>query len=181
MHTIPPSLNLEKKLIILDRDGVINYDSDDYIKTPDEWIPIPGSLKAIAQIKQAGFRVAIASNQSGIGRGYYTEETLAAIHQKMQNALMQLGSQIDFIQYCPHLPSKHCLCRKPQPGLLLNIAEYFQCEITGVPFIGDSLSDMEAAIAVRAFPIFIGENESSSFPSFSHLMNAIEQILAWRS
>lgn len=181
MQTIPHWLNLEKKLIILDRDGVINYDSDDYIKTPDEWIPIPGSLEAIAQIKHAGFRVAIASNQSGIGRGYYTEETLTAIHQKMQNALMQLGCQIDFIQYCPHLPSAHCTCRKPQPGLLLKIAEYFQCDITGIPFIGDSMTDMEAAIAVNAFPIFIGECESSSFPHFSHLTNAIEKILAWRS
>lgn len=180
--TIPQHLNLEKKLIILDRDGVINYDSVNYIKTPNEWIPIPGSLEAIAQIKQAGFHVAIATNQSGISRGYYTEETLTAIHQKMQDALKQLGTHIDLIQYCPHHPSAHCTCRKPQPGLLHNISQYFACDLTGVPFIGDSITDMQAATAANALPIFINEDDStSSFLCFPNLAKAIEQILAWRS
>lgn len=144
--------NLDEKLVILDRDGVINYDSIHYIRSPEDWRPILGSLEAIARLKKAGFRVAVATNQSGIGRGYYTEATLAAIHQKMQEALSMFGVQIDVIFYCPHLPSEECACRKPKPGLLQKIAAHFQCGLTQIPFIGDNASDVEAAIAATAAP-----------------------------
>src|SRR3990167_9545563 len=103
-------------LIILDRDGVINFDSEFYIKSPAEWVPIPGSLEAIAKLKQAGFKIVIATNQSGIGRGFYTHEILAEIHDKMNNLLAELGVTLDGIFYCPHHPDEHCNCRKPEPG-----------------------------------------------------------------
>ena len=172
-------LNLSEKLIILDRDGVINYDSVHYIKSPEEWHPIPGSLEAIARLKKAGFSVAVATNQSGIGRKYYTEETLAAIHQKMQTMLAVQNAQIDLICYCPHLPSDHCECRKPKPGLLQKIAEHFQCDLKGVPFIGDNLSDVQAALAVSAAPIFIGATmpEDFSYPFFANLSDAVDSFL----
>ncbi len=172
-------LNLTEKLIILDRDGVINYDSPDYIKSPNEWIPIPRSLEAIAKLNKAGFRVAVATNQSGIGRGYYTEETLTAIHQKMQDLLAKKKGHIDAIFYCPHLPTDNCECRKPKPGLLHKIAEHFQCSLEKIPFIGDSKCDVEAAIAVNAAPIYItGKPEIQSFfPCFKDLNTAVNKLL----
>jgi len=151
------------KLIILDRDGVINYDSPNYIKTPEEWIPIPGSLEAIAQLCQAGFSIAVASNQSGIGRGYYTTATLEAIHQKMLDAAAAAGGKIEKIVYCPHIPSDNCTCRKPKTGLLKIIADYFHCDLNHVPFIGDQMSDVEAAIAAHAIPILVDEKTESPY------------------
>ncbi|MDQ2994502.1 MAG: D-glycero-beta-D-manno-heptose 1,7-bisphosphate 7-phosphatase, partial [Pseudomonadota bacterium] len=112
-------------LIVLDRDGVINFESDEYIKSPDEWIPIPGSLDAIKRLKSAGHTVVVATNQSGIARGFYTHEILAEIHAKMQGLLAEIGSSIDGIFYCPHHPDEHCDCRKPQPGLFYQIAAQF--------------------------------------------------------
>ena len=143
------------KLIILDRDGVINYESAAYIKTPDEWKAIPGSLKAIARLKQLGYKIAIASNQSGVARGLYTLEVLEAIHQKMQDALKSLDANIDKIAFCPHLPDEGCPCRKPKPGLLHEIAEHFECSLEGVPFVGDRLTDMKAAEQVGAQGILV--------------------------
>jgi D-glycero-D-manno-heptose 1,7-bisphosphate phosphatase len=177
--------NLKPKLIILDRDGVINYDSVNYIRSPDDWHPIPGSLEAIARLKKAGFKIAVATNQSGISRGYYTEETLTAIHQKMQDALALLDTQIDVridaIFYCPHLPTENCDCRKPKPGLLQKIAQHFQCDITNVPFIGDNLSDIQAAIAASASPILIADTpflgyDCPHFPNLSAVADAILTI-----
>jgi len=165
------SINLKEKIVILDRDGVINYDSVHYIRSPEEWMPISGSLEAIARLNHAGFRVAVATNQSGIGRGYYTEAILEAIHQKMHQALQSKGGKIDFIAYCPHLPSDQCACRKPQPGLLLQIAQHFQCNIVGVPFVGDNLSDVNAALAVNAFPLLIGKE-------WSNLEQIVDAILS---
>lgn len=170
-------LNLKERLVILDRDGVINYDSVHYIRSPEEWNPIPGSLEAITQLHNAGFRVAVATNQSGIGRGYYTEETLAAIHQKMYHLLAQQGGKIDALFYCPHLPSDNCECRKPKPGLLQMIAKHFQCHLEKIPFIGDSLSDMNAALAVNATPIFITENSIPDYRCFKNLQDAVNAIL----
>lgn len=143
------------KLIILDRDGVINYDSPHYIKTPEEWHAIPGSLEAIAQLKQAGFTVAVASNQSGVSRQLYDEAMLETIHAKMQAALGQWGTRIDKIVYCPHLPDAGCECRKPKPGLLNTIATHFACDLTRVPFVGDRVSDVLAAKAVNASPFLL--------------------------
>lgn len=143
------------KLVILDRDGVINVDSPNFIKNPDEWIPLPGSLEAISLLNQKGYLVAIATNQSGIGRGLYSEHTLHLIHLKMHQALQDINAQIHHIEFCPHLPSDHCQCRKPLPGMLKKIAHIFSIPLYSVPVVGDSLRDLQAASAVQASPILV--------------------------
>ena len=142
-------------LVILDRDGVINLDSEHYIKSPEEWKPIPGSLEAIARLTQAGFRVVVATNQSGLGRGLFDMATLNAMHDKMHKAVNQLGGRIDAVFFCPHAQNAGCACRKPQPGMLLEIAERFNVALAGVPAIGDSLRDLQAASAAGAKPILV--------------------------
>ncbi|HET7157994.1 MAG TPA: D-glycero-beta-D-manno-heptose 1,7-bisphosphate 7-phosphatase [Burkholderiales bacterium] len=143
------------KLAILDRDGVINHDSDKYIKNPQEWRPIPGSLEAIARLNQAGYHVVLATNQSGVGRGLFEVTTLNAIHDKMHRALSQIGGRIDAIFFCPHGADANCMCRKPRPGLLEEIARRFNVDMHGVPTVGDSLRDLQAAAAVGATPILV--------------------------
>ena len=143
------------KLVILDRDGVINEDSDDYIKSVDEWQPIAGSLEAIAQLSQAGFTIAIASNQSGIGRGLFDYEALFAIHARLQRAVADLGGHIDLIEFCPEAPENATHMRKPGPGMLLDIAKRLQTSLDGVPFVGDTLTDVQAAKAAGARPIVV--------------------------
>lgn len=143
------------KLVILDRDGVINYDSAEFVKTPEEWNPIPGSLEAIARLNQAGYRVVVATNQSGVGRGLLDMATLGAIHDKMHKALAHVGGRIDAVFYCPHAQEANCNCRKPKPGLLEDIARRFNVDLTGVPCIGDSLRDLQAAALVEAQPILV--------------------------
>ncbi|MCC7228478.1 MAG: D-glycero-beta-D-manno-heptose 1,7-bisphosphate 7-phosphatase [Burkholderiaceae bacterium] len=140
------------KLIILDRDGVINEDSDQYIKHPDEWIAIPGSLQAIARLHQAGWTVAVASNQSGLARGYFDVATLASIHQKLRRELAQLGGTIDAFFVCPHGPGDGCTCRKPLPGLFHDIAQRYDVPLAGVPAVGDSLRDLQASHAAGCTP-----------------------------
>lgn len=142
-------------LIILDRDGVVNQDSDEYVKSVDEFIPLPGSLEAIARLNQAGYRVTIATNQSGIARGYYDIATLNAMHDKLRRLLSNLGAGIDMIAFCPHGPDENCDCRKPKPGMYLDIAKRFEISLQGVPIIGDSLRDLQAAMAVGAAPILV--------------------------
>ncbi len=143
------------KLVILDRDGVINHDSASYIKSPDEWKPIAGSLEAIALLNQAGYRVLIATNQSGVGRGLFDMATLNAIHDKMHRALGLVGGHVDGIFYCPHASDAGCACRKPRPGLLDEISKRFGVSLEGVPFIGDSLRDLQAGAAVGAQPVLV--------------------------
>jgi D-glycero-D-manno-heptose 1,7-bisphosphate phosphatase len=143
------------KLVILDRDGVINHDSASYIKSPDEWRPIAGSLDAIARLTQADFHVVVATNQSGIGRGLFGMATLNAIHEKMHRAVGQAGGRIDAVFYCPHAQEANCGCRKPQPGMLEEIARRFNTKLGGVPCIGDSLHDLQAAVAVGAQPMLV--------------------------
>ncbi len=143
------------KLVILDRDGVINYDSAEFIKKPEEWNPIPGSLEAIARLNQAGYRIVVATNQSGVGRGLLDMATLGAIHDKMHKALAQIGGRIDAVFYCPHAQDANCNCRKPKPGLLEDIARRFNVGLTGVPCIGDSMRDLQAAAHVDAQPILV--------------------------
>ena len=143
------------KLVILDRDGVINTDSEQYIKSPEEWTPIAGSLDAIARFTQAGFRVVVATNQSGVGRGLFDMATLNAMHDKMHKAVNQLGGRIDAVFFCPHAQDAGCACRKPRPGMLLEIAERFNVALAGVPAIGDSLRDLQAASAAGARPILV--------------------------
>lgn len=143
------------KLVILDRDGVINYDSDQFIKTPDEWKPIPGSLEAIARLNQNGYRVMVATNQSGIGRGLFDMAALNAINGKMYKLLALAGGRIDALFFCPHTSDSACVCRKPNPGMLEEIAQRFNTDMKDVPCIGDSLRDLQCAHAVSAQPILV--------------------------
>lgn len=143
------------KLIILDRDGVINLDSDHFIKSPDEWKPIAGSLEAIARLNQAGYRVAVATNQSGVGRGLFDMAMLNAIHTRMHKELAQAGGRIDALFYCPHAADSKCACRKPLPGMFLDMAARFNIQLSAIPAVGDSLRDLQAAAAVGAAPILV--------------------------
>lgn len=177
------------KLIILDRDGVVNHDSDDYIKSPDEWQPIDGSLEAIARLNHAGYAVAIASNQSGLARGYFDIEVLAAMHKKMDELLAKIGGRIDAVFYCPHGPDDACHCRKPKPGMLLDIGQRFNVPLKQVIFIGDSIADITAANnanaqavlvrtgkGIKAEKILQSENKSS-IPVYDDLASAVTAIL----
>ncbi|MDR0588872.1 MAG: D-glycero-beta-D-manno-heptose 1,7-bisphosphate 7-phosphatase [Burkholderiales bacterium] len=157
------------KIIILDRDGVINYDSDTFIKTPDEWKPIPGSLEAIAQLNAAGYHVVVASNQSGIERGLFDTQTLLAIHAKMHQALNQFGGKIDAIFYCPHTDRAECDCRKPKPGMLREIESRFHITLDNVPCVGDSLRDLQAASVVNALPVLVRTGKGEQTAQSEHL------------
>jgi D-glycero-D-manno-heptose 1,7-bisphosphate phosphatase len=143
------------KLAILDRDGVINFDSEHYIKSPAEWRPIPGSIEAIARLNQNGYRVAVATNQSGIGRGLFDMATLNAINDKMMEMVFRAGGRLDALFFCPHTAAEECSCRKPRTGMLEEIAARFHTDLKGVPAIGDSLKDLQAAEAVLAQPILV--------------------------
>jgi len=175
------------KLVILDRDGVINYDSDQYIKSPGEWKPMPGSLEAIAKLTQAGYKVVIASNQSGIGRGLFDMDTLNAIHDKMHRAVQSLGGRIDAVFYCPHTSESKCSCRKPKPGMFLRIGACFNTDLSEAFVIGDSLRDLQPAASVGARPVLVltgkgGVTQAEGdLPEgtliFSDLAAAVEHIL----
>lgn len=143
------------KLIILDRDGVINEDSDAFIKSPDEWIPIPGSVEAIAKLTRAGYTVTVATNQSGLSRGLLDITALNAIHRKMLDAVQSAGGTISAIMFCPHLPTDGCDCRKPRPGMFNTIGKRFNQELKGVPAVGDSLRDLKAAALVGCTPYLV--------------------------
>ena len=135
-------------LIVLDRDGTINEDRDDYVKSPDEWLPIPVALEAIARLNHAGWHVVVATNQSGLGRGLFDTAILNAVHIKMNQALARVGGRIDAVFFCPHGPSEGCRCRKPLPGLFELIGERYGVDMAGVPLVGDSLRDLQAGAAV---------------------------------
>jgi len=143
------------KLVVLDRDGTINHDSDQYIKSPAEWKPIKGSLEAIARLTQAGFRVVVATNQSGLARGLFDMAALNAIHDVLQRAVHQAGGRIDAIFFCPHADESGCECRKPRPGMLLEIGKRLNVPMEGVPMVGDSLRDLQAAAAAGARPVLV--------------------------
>jgi len=151
------------KLVVLDRDGVINYDSPQFIKNPAEWKPIPGSLEAITLLNQSGFRVALATNQSGIERGLFDMATLNAIHDKMHRALGQLGGRIDALFYCPHSADSNCECRKPKCGMLDEISRRFGMDLKGVPNVGDSLRDLQAGASKQMHNILVrtGKGETT--------------------
>jgi D-glycero-D-manno-heptose 1,7-bisphosphate phosphatase len=174
------------KLIILDRDGVINHDSDAFIKSPDEWIPIPGSLEAIARLNRAGYRVVVSTNQSGVARGLFDMSTLNAIHQKMHMAAQQIGADIDAIFFCPHVPEDDCDCRKPRPGMLQAIGRRFNVGLKGVPAVGDSLRDLQAAFVVGCVPYLVltGKGEKTQakgglppgtvvYPDLAHMVDGL--------
>jgi len=176
------------KVIILDRDGVINEDSDEYIKSVDEWVPIPGSLEAIARLTAAGYRVLVATNQSGVARGMFSLHTLAGIHQKMQSAVEGHGGHIEKIFFCPHGPEDHCDCRKPLPGLFHQIAAYLNAPLRDIPAVGDSFRDLEAAQSGGAMPILVrsGKGERTiakhgdelKIPVYANLKAYVDVLLA---
>lgn len=143
------------RLVVLDRDGVINRESREFIKAPDEWVPLAGSLEAIARLTRAGFTVAVASNQSGLARGLFDKPTLGAIHDKMLAAVAAAGGRIDRVEVCPHGPDDGCDCRKPAPGLLLRLGRGYGIDLRGVACIGDSERDLVAARAVGARAILV--------------------------
>ena len=143
------------KLIILDRDGVINFDSDQFIKNPEEWQPIPGSLEAIARLCQSDYRVVVATNQSGIGRGLFDMSTLNAIHDKMHKACALMGGRIDAVFFCPHTGEADCDCRKPKSGMIKEIGQRYNMELKDVPTVGDSLRDLEAGARMGAQPFLV--------------------------
>ena len=143
------------KLIILDRDGVINYDSDQFIKNPDEWKPLPGSMEAIARLVQAGYHVVVVTNQSGVGRGLFDMPMLNAIHEKMHKTVALAGGRIDAIFFCPHAAESDCHCRKPKSGMLEEIAARYNIDLRGVPAVGDSLRDLECAARIGAQPMLV--------------------------
>jgi D-glycero-D-manno-heptose 1,7-bisphosphate phosphatase len=176
------------KLIILDRDGVINQDSKDFIKSPSEWIAIPGSLEAIAKLNHYGYRVYVASNQSGLGRGLFDIETLNAIHEKMLDELQKQGGRIEAILFCPHAPDQHCNCRKPRSSLYQEIGKRTNQSLHDVPVIGDSMRDLEAAVRVGARPMLVrtGKGEQtllqyadflSGIACFDNLNQAVDQLI----
>lgn len=177
---------MSEKYVLLDRDGVINHDSDDFIKSPDEWMPIDGSLEAIALLNKAGFKVVVISNQSGIGRGYFSLEMLAAIHQKLHDLLAEKGGEISVIYFCPHLPNDNCTCRKPKTGLLELFSQEYQTSLKNLFFVGDSLGDVQAAQAVAAKPLLVktgkglktlADNPHLDIPVFENLYDATKFIL----
>ncbi|HEU0197155.1 MAG TPA: D-glycero-beta-D-manno-heptose 1,7-bisphosphate 7-phosphatase [Nevskiaceae bacterium] len=174
------------KLVILDRDGVINEDSPDYIKSPQEWRAIPGSLDAIARLHQAGYYVFVASNQSGIGRGLFDYDALFAIHDRMQTALAELGARIDAIEFAPDHPDHATALRKPAPGMLLDIAARLQTSLEGVPVVGDSAGDIAAARTAGARPILVltgngqrtrARPEMAGVETFDDLASFVNELL----
>lgn len=174
-------------LVMIDRDGVINEDSHAFIKTVAEWRPIAGSLEAIAAFTRAGWRVAVVTNQSGVGRGLYDEQTLAAIHAHMVERVRAAGGELAGIYYCPHLPEDGCECRKPRPGMFRALERELRLSVAGAPYIGDRVSDVEAAEAVGARPILVRTGTGAAteallagraVPVFDDLAAAARSLLA---
>jgi D-glycero-D-manno-heptose 1,7-bisphosphate phosphatase len=176
------------RLVILDRDGVINEDSDAYIKSPEEWKPIPGSVEGIARLHRAGWHVIVVTNQSGIARKLFDLDILFRIHEKMHRCVSEAGGLIDAIFFCPHGPHDNCDCRKPKPGLYLDIARRLRISLQGVPAIGDSLLDLQAARAAGARPILVRTGKgaetlgtsgiANDVPVFSNLASAVDALLS---
>jgi D-glycero-D-manno-heptose 1,7-bisphosphate phosphatase len=175
------------KLVILDRDGVINYDSAQFIKSPAEWKAIPGSLESIAKLTQAGYKVVIATNQSGIGRGLFDMDTLNAIHDKMHRAVQAVGGRIDAVFFCPHTYEAKCDCRKPKPGMFLRIGACFNTDLSEAIVIGDALRDLQpaASVGARLILVLTGKGEEAkaegNLPEgtlvFTDLAAAVDHIL----
>ncbi len=175
------------KYVLLDRDGVINHDSGDFIKSPDEWLPIEGSLEAIALLNQHGYQVIVITNQSGVGRGHYSDATLTEIHLKMTRMVEAAGGKISHIYYCPHLPDAGCKCRKPKPGMLEQFSQDAKVALDDIYFVGDSLRDLEAGMNAGAKPILVktgngmhtlAANPDLNIPIFENLYDATRYILS---
>lgn len=176
-------------LIVLDRDGVINEDSVDYIKSPNEWTPLPGSIEAIAELTRAAFTIVVVSNQSGIGRGLFTLSDLEAIHEKMEHTVAEAGGRLAGIYFCPHRPDELCDCRKPRTGMLERVMDDFDVSVAGVPLIGDKAADLELARRVEARPILVltgygqesaGEATEAGVEIYADLAAAARALIAER-
>ncbi len=176
------------KLIVLDRDGVINEDRGEPITQVDDWVPIQGSLEAIARLHQAGWHVAVATNQSGIARGLMEIDQLLAVHQKMHDMVGQVGGRIDVVAFCPHSDSNQCTCRKPAPGMLYSISERLDVDLSTVVLVGDSLRDMQAAMAAAAQPIVVRTGKGQMtldnnkglehIPAYDDLLSYVDVLLS---
>jgi D-glycero-D-manno-heptose 1,7-bisphosphate phosphatase len=169
-----PSADMASKvgsrgLLILDRDGVINQDSADFVKSTEEWLPLPGSIAAIASLSRAGYTVTVASNQSGLARGLFDRRALRAMHRKLRRLVERQGGKVDRIVVCPHGPDSNCDCRKPRPGLLKRLAHHYGVALDGVPVVGDSLRDLQAAADAGAAPVLVltgnGARTAQALPS----------------
>ncbi|WNO09154.1 D-glycero-beta-D-manno-heptose 1,7-bisphosphate 7-phosphatase [Teredinibacter sp. KSP-S5-2] len=160
---------MDKQWLLLDRDGVINHDSDAYIKSPEEWVPVPGSIEAIAQLTRQGYKVAVITNQSGLARGYFSLATLSAMHNKMCRLVEECGGQIEAIYFCPHGPDDNCSCRKPRTGLIDQLEQDKQINVAGCYLVGDSLKDLQLALAKNCQPILVrsgkGEKTEQALPN----------------
>lgn len=179
---------MQTKLVILDRDGTINQDSDVYVKSADEWLPMPGALEAIARLNHAGWHVVVASNQSGLGRGLFDVAALNAMHTKMHKLLSAVGGRIDAVFYCPHSPDEPCQCRKPAPGLFEQIGERYGMELTGVHTVGDSLRDLQAGAAAGCAPhlVLTGKGQNlrglalpADFPDGTRVHDDLAAFVDW--
>ena len=178
----------KKKLIILDRDGVINLDSDNYIKSPEEWVAIDSSLKAIANLNRAGYKVAVATNQSGIARGLFDQLTLTMIHKKMEMELAKVGAHIDALEFCPDHPDNPGADRKPNPGMINKLAKLFNIEVKDIVFVGDTISDIQCALNAGCEPILVltGKGERTiknkalpeNITTFENLGRFVDSLLA---
>ncbi len=176
------------KLVILDRDGTINADSNEYIKSPDEWIPLPGALEAIARLNHAGWHVVVASNQSGLGRGLFDVASLNAMHTKMHKLLAAVGGRIDAVFYCPHTPDDGCHCRKPASGLFEQIGERYGIDLKGVPVVGDANRDIVAGAVAGCEPhlvltgnggVYRGQDLPSTFPAHTQVHEDLGAFADW--
>ena len=184
-------MNPKQPIIILDRDGVINHDSDKFIKSPEEWIPIDGSMEALGKLTVAGYSIFILTNQSGLARGYFSKQTLSLIHQKMMNTAKKYGAVINHIFYCPHGPNDNCDCRKPKPGLYIQLQELLgnNYSLKNVPSLGDSIRDLQAAKAAGAQPVLVrtgkgklserllNQNQLQNTPIYNSLADYTKQLL----
>lgn len=170
------------RLLILDRDGVINRDSREFVKNSDEWVPLPGSIEAIADLSKQGFTVAIASNQSGLARGLFDRNALRSMHRKLRRLVAVEGGTVDRIVVCPHAPDAGCICRKPRPGLLHRLARHYGVSLAGVPVVGDSLRDLQAAAAAGATPILVrtgnGQKTEASLPADLRSVQVFDDLAA---
>ena len=166
------------RLVILDRDGVINQDSDDFIKSPDEWKPIKGSMEAIANMYRAGYHIVVITNQSGIGRKLFSTDTLNQIHKKMLQNIHEHGGEIEAIFYCPHKPDDGCLCRKPNPDMFIDMAVRLNITLESTPAVGDSIRDLQAAIGAGAIPILVKTGKGKQ--SFKELeQRGLEDVMVF--
>lgn len=177
-----PGALKNKGLLILDRDGVINRDSREFVKSADEWQPLAGSIEAIAKLSAAGYSVTVASNQSGLARGLFGNDALLAMHRKLSNLVAAAGGEVERIVVCPHGPYDGCACRKPKPGLLLELARHYETTLEGVPVVGDSLRDLQAAVAAGARPILVrtgnGEKTEQRLPTDLANVEVLDDLAA---